>query len=248
MNLPFPNGFSDEDRQRCAQRKHSKFAYSSLRDLDERGLDVEFLCKLLDVLPHGCFVAGGAIESIYRGEKPKDYDVYFSGPVDYRQLIDIINASNLPNPVESLEFFRGYKLSRTMEELEKPENKNIRFIDVTCEGKPKIQLITAMMYESPEHAIDTFDFTAAMGAAVPHRSLEDRSQHEIIMHPMMPLDVARKRLVLHRMTFPASTMRRMIKYTHKGYYACPGSLQQMAQATMEVLNQHPQAIGPVYVD
>ena len=41
-------------------------------------------------------------------------------------------------------------------------------------------------------------------------------------------DLARKRLAVHRITFPVSSLRRLLKYTSKGFYACSGCRKEAA--------------------
>lgn len=227
--MTFPNGFTDAERSRCSAMP-GNYAKLTLDDLTDRGLDVEFLKELLDNLPDGAYVAGGAIESIFRGEKPNDYDIYFSTEQAYFTVINSLGAGN--------SFFGKYTCKDDLR-----DGTRRRFIDLSGENQPKLQLITTMLYDGPEHTLSTFDFTASMGAAIKHGT-----DYDIIVHPAMPLDVARKRLVLNRMTFPASTLRRMIKYTHKGYYACPGSIQKIALATAEMISQDSTSVGPMYID
>lgn len=245
MKFIFPNGFSEEEKTRCTPID-GNYSTLKLSDLEERGMDVKFLKLLLDNLPPMAFVAGGAVESIFRNEEPKDYDIYFSNESAYQDLIcDILDSQD-----DEDSFWYAYGKDLDDDDFKFKLDEKKRFIDITAKDKPKIQLITTMLYESPEHTLSTFDFTACMGAAQSGGTDfdEDKPDHRVIIHPMMAVDVARKRLVLNRMTFPASTLRRMIKYTHKGYYACPGSIEKIALAVAETLGNNPNATGPVYID
>ncbi len=65
--------------------------------------------------------------------------------------------------------------------------------------------------------------------------------------PMSTLkDLTKKHLVLHRMQFPSSTLRRVIKYSKKGFYACPGALVTIAQQVHENIDKEDGEY--VYVD
>jgi len=46
-------------------------------------------------------------------------------------------------------------------------------------------------------------------------------------------DLGRKRLAVHRITFPVSSMRRVLKYTRQGFYACNGALNSLLRATAD---------------
>jgi hypothetical protein len=58
------------------------------------------------------------------------------------------------------------------------------------------------------------------------------------------LDVMRKRIVINKITYPVSSLRRLIKYTHQGYYACNGCLQELL--TFAADNKNLVVENPVY--
>jgi hypothetical protein len=93
-------------------------------------------------------------------------------------------------------------------------------------------------YEDASHVIDSFDFTISQFAF---------TNNSFVYNGEAMMDLARKRLVLHRMQFPASTLRRLIKYASKGYYACPGSLINICEA-IQTFNGSPDVNEVVYVD
>ncbi len=97
---------------------------------------------------------------------------------------------------------------------------NARFITWVHPTRPALQLIRMVWYDSPEHVIDSFDLSVVQFAA---------DGKSLYYNPASWLDLSRKRLVLHRMQFPASTLRRLIKYASKGFYACPGALAHICE-------------------
>lgn len=207
----------------------------SFESLVDRGLGEETLEVLL-----GCgvrlMVAGGFFERIIQGKKPNDYDVFFTCEQDfvsfYNKLIE-----NKDGPLS------GYTPNMT---LDKACDASVRFVDFTKPGKPKIQAMKTMWYETPAHLVLSFDFTAAM-VCVHNLSGEP----DAVVHPAAFLDISRKRLVLETMTFPSSTLRRMIKYTDRGYYVCPGSMQKIAGAVAQNLTgqtPRPEGNGRYYID
>lgn len=217
--------------------------------LEDRGLSNRLLDSLLYELPDGAFIGGGFLTTILREEKDaNDIDFFFTSQESFKEtfklLIDINKEGVDYGYDEEAWAYKGYKLED--EKLLDSVNAyydpndilsfspldNVRFVKFVHPKRPPIQLIKLAWYESPEHVIDTFDFTVV-------QFICDREN--LYFNPVSFLDLARKRLVLHRMQFPASTLRRLIKYTHKGFYCCPGSLITISEAINSTLN------NPYYV-
>lgn len=225
-------------QERILSGLRDNFTRVKLSDLVDRGINDPLLTALQARLPEGAWVAGGCFESLVRGEKPKDYDIFFRDEDAFCQTLNLLTAA--PADIEKfpeIEPATGYKVSNV--DSEEVGLKSTRFVDLERAHKPKIQLIKTMWYPSLAHVLHSFDFTAAQVGM---------DNIGVVLNPLSVLDIARKRLVLYRMTFPASTLRRMIKYTQKGYYVCPGSLQLIAQATSDTLQATPASNGVVYVD
>ena len=104
---------------------------------------------------------------------------------------------------------------------------------------PPIQLVKLVWYDSAEHVIDSFDLTVVQFAT---------DGEDLVFNPVAMLDLARKRIVLHRMQFPTSTLRRLVKYTKKGFYACPGSLQRICTEVADAIAKNPGAEQFAYID
>ena len=79
----------------------------------------------------------------------------------------------------------------------------------------KVQLLRVMLAPTPEGIIDEFDFTICQFAF---------DGKDIVCGQFSLYDLARKRLVLHRLSFGASTIRRMTKYGRQGYTFCQGTI------------------------
>lgn len=87
--------------------------------------------------------------------------------------------------------------------------------------KLKIQCINFMYYDKVEDLLDSFDFTICQFAT---------DGKHLYTTPMALWDLARKRLVINKITFGVATLRRLIKYQKQGYYACSGALTQLLEA------------------
>lgn len=84
----------------------------------------------------------------------------------------------------------------------------------------EIQCIYLRYYSSPEDVIDTFDFTICQIA---------HDGTDFVFGDFTLWDLARKRLVLHKLTYPVATIRRVLKYTKQGFYICAGAIQEILQ-------------------
>ena len=231
--------FDANTQERVLSGLRDNFTRVKLSDLVDRGINDPLLVALQSRLPDGAWVAGGCFESLIRGEKPKDYDLFFRDEEAFEETLALLTASIADlddSDVEEPATQYGVASPGSLDEV---RDKSCRFVDLIRDGKPKIQLIKTMWYPSLAHVLHSFDFTAAQVGM---------DNTGVVLNPLAVLDISRKRLVLNRMTFPSSTLRRMIKYTQKGYYVCPGSLQVIAQATADTLQAVPDSKGPVYVD
>lgn len=180
-----------------------------------RSTDKEFkdttLSRVLDGLPKigltGPWIAGGAVRRTVRGEEPdSDFDFFFR------------SAEQLETFSLSLEA-RGFTLFRETE-----HHKHYRgYID----GDPlmrDIQLIRFAFYASAEAVIDSFDFTICMLAF---------DGVTLTVGDFTLWDLGRKRLAVHKITYPVSSMRRLLKYTRQNFYACNGALNALLRATAD---------------
>jgi hypothetical protein len=106
-------------------------------------------------------------------------------------------------------------LNKTLDYFEKHKNfKNIfacpkreLFTYVDEESETKVQLVAKEFY-TPQQAIDSFDVTACCAAW---------DGLKIYKHRRFISDVMHKRIHLNNVQYPNATMRRINKYSHKGY-------------------------------
>lgn len=225
------------------------------KDFQDRGLGHQLLFEIQKALPEGAWIAGGCFERAIHGEPIKDIDVFFKDEETFyacfedltsKQKIEEIKLDDSPEGVKEPEG-KGWYSNLLDEDPEKMEgiigSEKTRFIALTKKNRPDIQLIKTMWYPSLEAVLHGFDFTAAqIGTKMHHGQLE------VVMNPMALSDIHRKRLILWRMTFPSSTIRRMIKYAQKGYYACGGALEKIALGVQGQMNSHPSTVDVQYVD
>lgn len=164
------------------------------------GLDIESLNDHTSNMPdvEGAWLAGGAIRRfIQKKALDTDFDYFFKSK---KVMDDWI--SKLPEGLEKI----------------KETKHHIHFRGVIAENHLPIdvQAINFKYYKSPKEVIDSFDYTITQFIL---------SESNVICSPESLWDLARMKLVVHKVTYPVSTMRRMIKYTRQGFTACTGCLQ-----------------------
>lgn len=116
--------------------------------------------------------------------------------------------------------------------------ENEHNITMFCaETKYLIQLIKIKFFDTAEEVLDSFDFTIC-------QFLTDGKK--IMYPPFSMIDLFRKRLVVHKINYGVSTLKRIIKYTKKGYYLCGGATTALLQQIID----NPQSIQEniVYID
>lgn len=110
------------------------------------------------------------------------------------------------------------------------------------EGDEKlyVQLVKLSWYDSVAEVVSTFDLSPCMWA------LDNAGSIAFGRHT--PHDTRRKRMRIHRITYPMSTMRRIIKYAKKGYFACNGTLTTASMALADASRNGDPNLNVTYVD
>ena len=88
----------------------------------------------------------------------------------------------------------------------------------------KVQAIKFQYYKTPVEVIDSFDYTITMFAL---------QGDTLYTTPESLWDLGRKRLALNKVTYPVSTLRRMLKYSRQGFTACSGCMSDLFKMTVE---------------
>lgn len=181
-------------------------ARSTDKPFDETEL-AKVLLSLPTLSPSGPWLAGGALRRTLQGKEPEsDFDFFFR------------DADQLAGFVAKLEAGGMEKIRETQHHV----HYRGRLGD---SGMPRdVQCIRFAFYNSAQAVIDSFDYTICMLAF-------DGS--ELILGDFTLWDLGRKRLAIHKITYPVATMRRMLKYATQGFTACKGCLSAILKATVE---------------
>lgn len=196
------------------------YVSAHIKDMRDRGFKGSQVEALARMLPHDAVIAGGAVASSMLGEQANtDIDVFFLNGKAFEDTFNML--INPPQEGEDSWAFKGYTTNTTLEEIRK-NSKEVRYVKFESSNpnhKP-IQLIKMVWFDSVQHVIDSFDFTVCQFA------LSGDFMHYC---PLGVIDLLKKRLQLNKMQFPAVSLRRLIKYTNKGFYAAPSVLLRIAE-------------------
>jgi hypothetical protein len=164
----------------------------------------------------GPWIAGGAVRRTIEGKKlESDFDFFFANKEQEDQF--------------------AYDLVEMGAKLLKKNDKNSLYIlsssipdDTEGEGvylpEMKIQLINFTYFETAEAVIDSFDFTLCQFAY---------DGNMVYMSDFALWDVARKKLVPHKISYATSSLRRLMKYANQGFTVCGGALSQILQQVVD---------------
>lgn len=194
------------------------------RSSDDK-IDDLTLTKVLSGLPSlskdGPWLAGGSLRRTILGIEPdSDFDFFFR---DAAQLAEF-----------------GAEIGRRGFYETRKSDHHIEYRgNINGTGMPRdIQCIRLAYYKTAEEVIDSFDFTICQFAF---------DGTKLTCGEFSLWDLGRKRLALHKLTYPVSSMRRMLKYARQGFRACNGAIATILRETAS----NPAllaAMGIAYVD
>lgn len=163
------------------------------------------------------WIAGGALRRILLNVKEiSDYDFFFTH--------------------DSLLVAWEYALVKDFGWIKNREtDHHVEYIKTIDNKEYKIQAIK-MYYGDVETLFDSFDFTICQFA------VSAQNFNQLLYTPEGMIDNLRKRLVINKITYVHSTLRRVLKYSNQGYYACSGCLNMILLKAIEdseaVLNKN----------
>jgi hypothetical protein len=178
-------------------------ARSTDKPFDEATLAL--LLKALPPLsPKGPWLAGGAIRRTLLGQEPEsDLDIFFPDAMvldGYRRTLEGAGLTKVRETEHHIHFHGPLGDSAIPRD---------------------IQLIRIAFYANPAAVIESFDFTICQFAF---------DGETLTVGDYALWDLGRKRLAVHKITFPVSSARRMLKYAAQGFVACSGCLNAVVMA------------------
>lgn len=140
----------------------------------------------------GCFVAGGAVTSLYTNKTINDFDIY---PKSEEALIEAIRWA-----YENSGYWCVDHSGRAMTFANGNKGEN-----------QQIQIMHFDTFETAEKIFDAFDFTVCMGAY-------DLDEKKFVLHDMFLEHCSQRFLSFNKGTrFPYASARRVKKYEDRGY-------------------------------
>lgn len=152
-----------------------------------------------------CWIAGGALRSYFTGDKVVDYDLFFPSQIEYDKAKQyFLNNDDNSKKIEV--------------KWESDNGMKIRYNGRTFD-------LVKKFFTSPQESIQEFDFTVSMLAIDTEKVYHGETTF---------IDLAKKQLMLNKLPYPASTMKRAFKYYKKGYTMCVGEMRKLAEAIQKM--------------
>ena len=165
-----------------------------------------FIFDLVNIYSESSWIAGSAVRSLVTGETVNDIDIFFKD----RETVDIF-----------LEKFKDN--SEIKEKFVCPAGQLYTFKNAGGLGVD-IQLICHRFYEDYNVLLDSFDFTICQYCLC----FIDGAVN-ILTYLLAIRSLYTKELMLHKLTYPSSTLKRITKYVNRGYIARPSLYNQIVE-------------------
>lgn len=163
------------------------------------------VAKLPPVSPDGPWIAGGAIRRTLQADKlESDIDYFFRDEGQLKGFSERIVSQGF-SKLRETDHHIHYRGKLPGEDKERD-----------------VQAIKMAFYRDAASVIDSFDFTICMFAF-------DGTQLTSGEHSLW--DLGRKRLAVHKITYPTASVRRMLKYGRQGFTVCNGAITELLRQT-----------------
>jgi hypothetical protein len=192
------------------------------QDFDETEF-AKALARLPAVKQEGPWVAGGSVRRlISRLPQDSDFDFFFHDEAQFDAFCEDMKKRGATRENES-DFNVTF-------ELPAAKAKSLGEDEFSPAGPAlKVQAIRVGLFENLNACIDSFDFSICQCGY---------DGDDLVFGPWTLFDIANKRLVPGRLSYGASSLRRLIKYARQGFTICGGGLADMLEQVVE----HPEII------
>jgi hypothetical protein len=173
----------------------------------------------------GPWVAGGSIRRMLAGTDPlaSDFDIFFRDPDQKDAWVARMEADH--EVLEKIEndWNTTLKVKVVISKEIISDETGEPFI-VTKELTLELQAVHVDYYANPQAVIDTFDYTIC-------QFVTDGVDLSVGQYSLW--DLARKKLVIHKITYAIASMRRMLKYGKQGFGICGGMMAEFLGSVVE---------------
>lgn len=122
---------------------------------------------------------------------------------------------------DEIEYDKAVKYFKEKEAVVKWESENGMKV---VHNKRTFDLVKKF-FANPKDTIDAFDFTVSMFAVDTNKVYYGESSF---------IDLAKRQLMINKITYPASTMSRAFRYYKKGYQMCIGEMKKLVLAIQDM--------------
>lgn len=98
--------------------------------------------------------------------------------------------------------------------------------------KGKTYDLVKKFFDTPQSTIDNFDFTVSMFAV---------DNEKVYFGETTFIDLAKRQLMINKITYPASTMSRAFRYYKKGFSMCLGEMRKLVEAIQDMPKPEPKS-------
>jgi hypothetical protein len=189
-----------------------------LEDIYSRGFNNDAIKSMLPFLPSGTYIAGGSVAAAILGQDiASDIDMFFDSGHTFERMYNLLQV---PPSHEDAWALRGYTTDVSLQDVR--DDNTIRFVKFTHKDPTRlpIQLIKLVWFENKSSVINSFDFTVTQFAM---------DNNGLTYDPLALIDLLKKTIVIHKSQYPVTTLRRLIKYSNKGFHVSPLTLLQVAE-------------------
>jgi hypothetical protein len=188
------------------------------------------------------FIAGGLIRRTISGESLEkgDIDLFFKSKADLLNFESQFKSRKTPKAtlLDTKEHVITYELD--IGGTKYNDIRGTKYNDIRG-TKYKVQLIQMRFFPDVEQLLNSFDYNIAQCAY-------DPKTKDFYFGNLTLYDIGRNRMAVNKITYPLASLRRLIKYTNAGYYACNGCLQTYLEQVRAIPEQDFKDRQITYID
>ncbi len=129
-----------------------------------------------------------------------------------------------PNEIEYIKASDYFKANRAEVKWESENGMKIKYNNYTYD-------LVKKFFPDPQATINEFDFTVSMFAV----------DYERIYHGETSfIDLAKRQLMINKITYPASTLSRAFRYYKKGFMMCLGEMKKLIESIQAMPKEVPE--------
>lgn len=160
--------------------------------------------KSMDII---CWIAGGSLRDYFMGIRIQaDYDIFFPNIEEYQKTHTYFLNKILSHPDDNKIIWQS-------------ENG----IKIRYNGRI-YDLIKKRFFNSPQETIQEFDFTVSMLAI---------DTEKVYFGETTFIDLAKRQLMINKITYPVSTFSRAFRYYKKGFTMCAEEMMKLVESIQD---------------